>query len=126
MSSERNEMERIRRIRERQLKARDPLAREREWQQNIARRQKKGNITFWDVLGNIPAKWWGMILGALVGFLLALVLDRVLHVRLVNVDAFWVEYMWYALIFFGIVMGRGLAMAVDWGEEDYDMLVRRR
>jgi hypothetical protein len=126
MSSERDEIERIRRIRERQLRARDPLAREREWQQNIARRQQKGKITFWDVLANIPAKWWGMILGALVGFVLALVLDRVLHVRLVNVDAFWVEYMWYALIFFGIVMGRGLAMAIDWGEEDYDMLVRRR
>ena len=126
MSSERDEIERIRRIRERQLRARDPMAREREWQQNIARRQQKGDITFWDVLANIPAKWWGMILGALVGFVLALVLDRVLHVRLVNVDAFWVEYMWYALIFFGIVMGRGLAMAIDWGEEDYDMLVRRR
>ena len=126
MSKERDEIERILRIRERQLRARDPLAREKKEQQLAAARYKKQKITVQDVLSNIPAKWWGMIIGGLVGFILALVLDQVLHVKLVKIDAFWVEYMWYSLVFFGVVMGRGLAMAVDWSEDDYDKLVMRR
>lgn len=121
--SDHDEIERIRRIRDRQLAARDPRAEVRRVQKKMASRYTKKRITLLDVLENIPAKWWGMIIGALVGFALALVLDKVLHVRIPNAEGFWVEYMWYTLVFFGIAMGRGLAMAMDWSDEDYDKMV---
>ena len=124
--SDRDEIERIRRIRERQIAARDPTAEERRVQKKVAARYKKQRITALDVVQNIPAKWWGMILGGLIGFIAALVLDKVLHVRIPNVDAFWVEYMWYSLVFFGVAMGRGLAAAMDWSEDDYRMEVSRK
>lgn len=124
--SDRDEIERIRRIRERQLAARDPTAAERRAQKQLASRYAHKKITLLDVVQNIPAKWWGMIIGGLLGFILALVLDQVLHVRIPNVDAFWVEYMWYTLVFFGVAIGRGLAAAMDWSEDDHRMEVLRK
>jgi hypothetical protein len=91
MSNQQDEIERIRRIRERQLRARDPTAAQQKFQRQYAARYQKPKISIGDVLADIPAKWWGMILGGLLGFLIALVLDKVLHVKLVNIDAFWVE-----------------------------------
>jgi hypothetical protein len=124
--SDRDEIERIQRIRERQLRSRDPTAAQRKVQRQVAARYRPSKVTLRDVMAHIPAKWWGMIVGGLVGFVLALVLDQVLHVRLVHIDAFWVEYMWYSLVFFGIALGRGLAAAMDWSEDDYDALVGRK
>jgi len=124
--SDREEIERIRRIRERQLAARDPTSAERRLHQEIAARRKPKKITFWDVMQNIPAKWWGMILGGIVGFILALILDQILQIQIPNVKGFWVEYMWYSLVFAGIAVGRGLAMAMDWSEDDYRIEVKGR
>jgi len=124
--NDRDEIERIQRIRERQLAARDPKAKERAVQRKVAARYKKEPITVQDVVANIPAKWWGTIIGAIIGFILALVLDQILHVKLVRIDAFWVEYMWYMLVVFLAVMGRSLAMAMDWSDEDYHHLVGRK
>ena len=126
MGSERDEVERIRRIRERQLAARHPHAADRKRQQHISARYETSKVTVQDVLFNISAKWWGMIIGGSAGFVLALILDRVLHLRLPKIDALWVEYVWYSLVFFGVVLGRGLARAMDWSEEDHEKLVLRR
>jgi hypothetical protein len=124
--SERDEIERLRRLRERQLAARDPTAKDRQFQKTLASRYVKKRVTLIDVVSNIPAKWIGTILGGVIGFILALVLDQVLHLRLPNVSGFWVEYIWYSLVFLGVAMGRGLAAAIDWSEEDYDHLVLRK
>jgi len=126
MGSDRDEIERMRRIRERQLHARDPLAKEKEFQRRVAGRRTETRFALSRVFEALPAKWWGMILGGLCGFVVALVLDRVLHIKVVNVDAFWANYLWYGLIFAGVVIGRGLAMSLSWSEEDYDKLVRHR
>ena len=126
MSSQNDDLERIQRIRERQLRARDPLAAQRKSQRLAATRYTRTKVTFREVMREIPGKWRGMIIGGFVGFILALILDRVLHIRLPKFDAFWASYVWYSLIVFGVIVGRVLAMAMDWSEEDYDKLVQRR
>ena len=125
MRKSNDEVERIRRIRERQLRARDPLKGQRKRDRITRSKFKKKNDTLGDMLREIPAKWWGMIIGGLVGFVIAFVLERILNVKLLKIEAFWVEYLWYTLIFFGIAIGRGLAAAMDWAAEDHDKLVTR-
>ena len=126
MSNRNDDPERIQRIRERQLRARDPLASQRKSQRLAATRYTPTKVTFREVMREIPGKWRGMIIGGFVGFILALILDRVLHIRLPKFDAFWASYVWYSLIVFGVIVGRVLAMAMDWSEEDYDKLVQRK
>jgi hypothetical protein len=126
VSNPNDDLERIRRIRDRQLRARDPLAAQRKSQRLAATRYTRPKVSFRDVMRDIPGKWRGMIIGGFIGFLLALVLDRVLHLRFPKISTFWASYVWYSLIAFGVILGRVLAMAMDWSEEDYDKLVRRK
>jgi hypothetical protein len=126
VSSQNDDLERIQRIRDRQLRARDPQASRRKSQRLAATRYTRTKVTFREVMREIPGKWRGMIIGGVVGFTLALILDRVLHIKLPKFDAFWASYLWYSLILFGVIVGRVLAMAMDWSEEDYDKLVLRK
>lgn len=126
MSNQNDDLERIRRIRDRQLTARDPLAAQRKSQRLAATRHKRTKVSFREVMREIPGKWRGMIIGGFAGFLLALALDRVLHLRLPQIGTFWASYIWYSLVAFGVILGRVLAVAMDWSEEDYDKLVRRK
>jgi uncharacterized membrane protein len=121
MSSHNDEIERIKRLRERQLKLRDPKAKDRQIQHKIASRYHKEKLTFRDVLRDIPGKWMGMILGAIVGIILAIALNL-----LVVSDIFWIEYVGYFIVLVCIVMGRALGAAMDWRDEDHDALVKRR
>ena len=126
MSNQNDDLERIRRIRDRQLRDRDPLASRRKSQRLAATRYTRPKVSFREVMREIPGKWRGMIIGGFIGFLLALVLDRVLHLSLLKIGTFWASYVWYSLIVFGVVVGRLLAVAMDWSEEDYDKLVQRK
>ena len=124
--SNKDEIERIRRLTERQLRARDPRNKQRKHDRLVSKKFQKKNDTLLDVLQEIPVTWWGMILGGLLGFMIALVLDKVLKVRPIpQLDAFWVEYIWYMLIFFGIAIGRLLGSVLDWQDEDHDKMVVR-
>ncbi len=126
MGNRNDDLERIQRIRDRQLRARDPLAAQRKSQRLAASRYTPTKVSVREVMREIPGKWRGMIIGGFFGLLLALVMDRVLHLKLPRIDAFWANYVWYSLVLFGVIVGRVLAMAMDWSEEDYDKLVRRK
>jgi hypothetical protein len=117
--SNRDEVERIQRIREQQLRARDPRARARKTQQKISVRHREETFLFQDLLRSIPAKWWGMIIGGMIGLIFAIVLNKA-----IETEASWMEYVWYGIVLFGIVLGRGVGAAVDWSEEDHKKLVR--
>ena len=124
--SNKDEMERIRRRHEQQLRARDPRKKQREHDRLVSKKFQKKNDTLGDVLQGIPVTWWGMILGGLLGFMAALVLGQVLKIRPIpQIDAFWAEYIWYTLIFFGVALGRLLGAALDWEKEDHDKMVIR-
>ena len=119
MSDRNNEIERIQRIRDQQIRARDPRARARKRQQKVSARYGEPKFSFQDLLRSIPAKWWGMIIGGIIGLVVAVVLSRA-----IETEASWMEYVAYVIVLAGIVLGRGVGMAMDWSEEDYKKLVR--
>lgn len=117
--SDRDEIERIQRIRDQQVRARDPRARDRKRQQKISARCREETFSLQDVLKNIPTKWWGMIIGGIIGLVVAIVLSKA-----IETEASWVEYVGYVIVLAGIVLGRGVGAAMDWSEEDHRKLVR--
>ena len=122
MSDRDKELERIKRIREQQLRARDPTKKDRAFQQRVSARQAStGKLTLSSVIRDIPGKWLGTILGTLVGIVAAILVHL-----LVDLEARWVDWLSYFLVFAGIAMGRGLGAAMDWREEDHDALVKRK
>jgi hypothetical protein len=112
MSRQNDELERIKRIRDQQLAARDPRAHDHALQQVRARRQSK-KLTVRNVLGDFTAKWTWMVAGGAIGAVLAIVVNLVFK-------ATWAEYVGYGLVLFGIVVGRIFGAIRDWGDEDWD------
>jgi hypothetical protein len=119
MSNRNDEIERIQRIREQQIRARDPRAHAKKTQQKVRARYKKEEFSFQDMLSNLPSKWWGMFIGGIAGVILAIVFSQA-----VETEASWVGYVGYLIVFAGIVLGRGVGAAVDWSEEDHEKLVK--
>ena len=119
MGNRNDEIERIQRIRDQQIRARDPRARASKTQQKISARRREDRFSFQDILRSIPAKWWGMIIGGMIGLVVAVVLSKA-----IETEASWVEYVAYVIVLAGIVLGRGVGMAMDWSEDDYKKLVR--
>jgi uncharacterized membrane protein YraQ (UPF0718 family) len=76
MSSQDQERERIRRIRERQIQVRDPRATYQKAQRAVARRgrRRQKRVTLWEMFTDIPQKWKGLIVGVLIGCFIAVVL----------------------------------------------------
>ncbi|MCK5644131.1 MAG: hypothetical protein KAJ19_25250, partial [Gammaproteobacteria bacterium] len=101
------------------IRARDPRARDRKQQQKIRARYREETFSFQDLLRSIPAKWWGMIIGGIIGLVFAIVLNKV-----VETEASWMEYVWYVIVLFGVALGRRVGAAMDWSEEDHKKLVR--
>jgi hypothetical protein len=119
MSKQNDEIERIQRIRDQQIRARDPRARDRKRQQKISARYREETFSFQDLLRSIPVKWWGMLIGGIVGLVLAIALNKA-----IETEASWMEYVGYVVVLAGIVLGRGVGAAMDWSEEDHKKLVR--
>jgi hypothetical protein len=117
--SNRDEIERIQRIRDQQIRARDPRSRDRKRHQRVGARYREEAFSFQDLLRSIPTKWWGMIVGGIIGLVFAIVLNK-----LVETEASWMEYVWYVIVLFGVALGRGVGAAMDWSEEDHKKLVR--
>jgi hypothetical protein len=120
VSNDNDEVERLRRLRERQLRLRDPKAKDREIQHRISTRYRKEKLTLGGVIRDVPGKWLGTIFGAIFGVIIAIAFNL-----LIEYEAFWIEYVGYFIILVCLVMGRGLGAAMDWREEDHESLVQR-
>ena len=122
MSQHKDDIERIQRIRDRQLQLRDPRARERKVQHKAAARYKPQKLSLSGAIQEIPGKWLGTILGGLLGVSLGVLFDL-----LVPAGEWWLRYVPYVIAFAGLALGRMLGAILDWQEEgDHDALVRRR
>lgn len=121
MSHQNDEIERIRRIRDRQLRLRDPTIKGRKVQRATAARYKPQKLTLAGAIREIPGKWLGTVLGGLVGILLGVLFDL-----LVAADDWWMRYVGYVIAFAGFAVGRMLGAILDWREDDHDALVRHR
>ena len=82
--SNQNEIDRIKRIREQQIAARDPTKKEKQMQHNIAQKyrrvksQERPVKDAWDAMSNI---WKGMIFGAILGFILMMAIPFIIGGR---------------------------------------------
>ena len=119
MGSQNDEIERLKRIRERQLSDRDPRKRDKRFQYKVSQRPKK-NLTVEDIVKDIPSKWWGMIIGGIIGIALAIVLN----ITLGEIGP-WIEYVGIIIVLALVVLGRLLGATVSWREEDHEKLVKR-
>ncbi len=76
MANDRSEIERLKKLRERQLAARDPHKKQRKLQQTVTRKYRRATEPFsmgrmWD---QTPSIWKGLLFGMLFGVIAILVL----------------------------------------------------
>jgi hypothetical protein len=112
MSRQDDELARIKRIRDQQLAARDPRARDRVLQSKVRARRQIKKFTIKNLLSDFTAKWTWMVAGGVIGAVLAIVVNLVFKTA-------WAEYVGYGLVLFGIVIGRLFGGIRDWGDEDW-------
>jgi len=109
MSQHNDELERIKRIRERQLQDRDPKARDKTFHRQLSSRRRGKKLTFQNILQDFQAKWTWMAGGAIIGIVLAILFTQVIQTG-------WAHYF---IVFFCAVMGRLFGAVRDWGDEDW-------
>jgi VIT1/CCC1 family predicted Fe2+/Mn2+ transporter len=114
MSNKDDEVRRLQRLREEQLRARDPSAKEKALHQRLSTKHRKARkrITVKSVILDFPAKWLLMIIGGLLGVLIALIINMVVQEQ-------WVKVVGLIIVVFGIAVGRLLGAVRDWGDEDW-------
>jgi len=105
MTKRNEELERLKRLRQKQLQARDPLAKQRKIERKVAARRRgtREKVTFKSMITDVPYRWRGAILGAVLGIVVSVVLPSL-------VDASWVEWIGLlavlALALLGFMFGR--------------------
>jgi uncharacterized membrane protein len=114
MSKQEDEIRRLQRLRDEQLQARDPTAKGRAQQQRLTtkHRNTRKKITARSVILDLPAKWQFMVIGALLGLLIALIIN-------IMFQAQWAQIVGGVLVVFGLVAGRVMGAVRDWGNEDW-------
>lgn len=115
MSQEDREVERLRRLRERQLDARDPRHADRRREAIVSRRPRE-TFSIRRELRSLPAKvtwmFWGGVIGLFAGLFFSLVLFLAFQVA-------WWEYVTTFMILFCAALGRLFGAAKDSGSEDW-------
>ncbi|MBN1888646.1 MAG: hypothetical protein JW850_11670 [Thermoflexales bacterium] len=103
--SDRDERERLARLRDRQLQSRDPQIKQRKLQGHISQQWKSTKPpTFWEMVKKIPYSVRGAMIGAAIGVVVWIVLNQVWNSPWANMAALVVALV---LTIFGIVLGQG-------------------
>jgi hypothetical protein len=114
MKSSEEEIRRLQQLRDQQIRERDPTAKKvAQYQRTVSnyrKRQKK--ITLSSVINDLPAKFLYMVIGTLLGIALAIILRIIINEP-------WINALGLILTIFGLVSGRVMGAARDWGDEDW-------
>ncbi len=120
MSNRNDELERLKRLRQQQIQARDPQAKDRKTQAKVTKRRRKlrrnASLPYMlkDMLGDMSYKFWGAIigvgLGTIISIVLAVVMDDVTTVTILGLSATLI------LVVVGVVFGQSF----DWRAEVTD------
>ena len=111
MSQRNNEAERLKRLREQQIAARDPLAKEKAYHSRMAARPRP-KMTATSVIKDFQLKWSLMFAGGILGAIVAVILG-------LAVQASWVPLVAFALIAAGLIIGRVIGAVLDWRNEGW-------
>ncbi len=116
MSKKNDEVERLRRLRARQLQARDPLAKQRKVGRKVTARRRKQKQSFsFRAMLDMPYQWRGAIIGALIGMGISIVLTLTLENQ-------WTEVIGLLIVIFLAALGTIFGQAVDVREELKDLI----
>ena len=112
MSHQDNERERLKKLRDRQLSARNPGKTDSRIMKQVARRgqRKQKKVTFSEMVRDLPHKWRGLFLGAVAGMFLWLLLY-------VLAEGMWIDLVGIFAIVFLAVLGFALGQAFDARDE---------
>ncbi len=116
MGNEESEQERLQRLRDQQIRARDPLVKERRVSKRIAAQQRKKRVNesfIRDAISDVSHKAKGAYIGALLGLLIMLLLPLVMESRTANIIGI-------AAIPFLIALGVLFGASLDWRDEIRD------
>jgi hypothetical protein len=112
MGKQDNEIKRIQRIRDRQISARDPTAKDREFYGEVSARRKNARYSFKDALKDMQSKWTWMFAGGIIGLIAAIVFAMAVRTS-------WAQLVALVMIFAGLVIGRLLGAVMDWRNDDW-------
>jgi len=113
--SDKDEIERIKRIRDQQIRVRyDPDEKKARYDKISVQRRQGTKVTWKSVLKDVPDKVWWSLLGGLIGVVFMLII-----LRLPNPPSYAL-YIGLAGVVFGLVVGFILGKQRDSGKEDWD------
>ena len=106
--SQNDEIERIRRIRDRQIQLRDHTVEQKRVQREIAkkRRSRVEKFSLGAIFGDVPKMITGTLIGMLIGILILLILPYL-------GDWAWVDLVGIAAVAIGAVFGFFFGRAID-------------
>ena len=113
MGYQESEQERLKRLRDQQIRARDPLVKKRKVGQIVAAQQKKkrkNESFFRDAVGDVSNKVKGVYIGALLGLVIMLVLPMIIKSNIANILGIAAIP---SLIALGVLIGASL----DWRDD---------
>lgn len=118
MSSGNDEVERYKRIRDNQIRARDPQKKVRKTQHHIATRYKRSRkpVTAKSVYSETPKKWIGLVIGLFLGFFILILLP--IFIESEHTDL----YGFGAMVALGLI-GFAIGQAAD-AKSDLEDLIR--
>jgi hypothetical protein len=108
MSNKDDELKRLKRIRDQQIRARDPTTKEKRLQHTIATRRRKSvrRFSFIGLIREVSHKARGTLIGAILGLLIFLLLPYF-------VKTSWIDFVGIGAIFFLTIVGYFLGQALD-------------
>lgn len=107
------EIQRLRTLRDRQLNARDPLAKDRKLQRQVSEkniRRSKNQIIFKDIWKDIPHKWKGAVYGFGLGILILFFIQLLFSDKINILVALF-------LILAPIILGYLFGSSFDWRDD---------
>lgn len=112
MSNNNSGVERFKRIRDKQISARDPQKKVRKTQHKIATRYQRSRkpVTAKSVFSDVPKKWMGFVIGAFLGFFVLILLPFFIDSTLTDLIGIGVLV---ALAFLGFAIGQAADAKAD-------------
>jgi VIT1/CCC1 family predicted Fe2+/Mn2+ transporter len=108
MSNRDDELKRLKRIRDQQIRKRDPTTKEKRLQHTIATRRRKSvrKFSLVELFREVSHKVKGTLIGAILGLLIFLFLPYFL-------ESSWIDFVGIGAIFFLAILGYFLGQALD-------------
>jgi F0F1-type ATP synthase assembly protein I len=102
-----DEIERLRRLRDRQISLRDPGQKQEKVQHQVARKRRASRepFRFSRIFTDLPKVITGTLLGLLIGILIVIVLPYFVHTEWVNIAGIGAAVI---LTFFGAAFGQAI------------------